>query len=80
MLRASSGCYERTRDGPTQERMAVSYYLGKFLELNGMVLLGFGLFWGVVRDDVRGEIAMLGFGAALFLAGYWVERRTSGRN
>jgi len=58
----------------------VAYYVGKFLELNGMVLLGFGLFWGLARDDVRGEIVMLGIGTALFLAGYWVERRSSGRN
>lgn len=51
------------------------YYLGKFLELNGMVLLGFGLFWGVARDDVKGEIAMLGVGAALFLLGYLLEKK-----
>ena len=55
----------------------MAYYLGKFLELNGMVLLAFGLFWGLIRDDVRGEVAMLALGAAIFLAGYWFERRTS---
>ena len=56
---------------------SVAYYLGKFLELNGMVLLAFGLLWGLMRDDVRGEVAMLGVGAAVFLAGYWFERRFS---
>ncbi|MCI0658775.1 MAG: hypothetical protein L0170_17115 [Acidobacteria bacterium] len=55
----------------------MAYYLGKFLELNGMVLLGFGLFWGLMRDDVRGEVALLGLGVALFLAGYWFEKRSS---
>jgi len=53
----------------------VTYYLGKFLELNGMVLLGFGLFWGLVRDDVRGEVGLLALSTAIFLAGYWLERR-----
>ena len=55
----------------------VAYYLGKFLELNGIVLLGFGLFWGLMRDDVRGEVGLLGLGVAIFLAGYWFERRFS---
>ena len=54
----------------------MTYYLGKFLELNGLVLLGFALFWGVVRDDVRGEVGLLALSAAIFLAGYWLERRT----
>jgi hypothetical protein len=58
----------------------VVYYLGKFLELNGLVLLGFGLFWGLIRNDVRGEVALLGLGVAIFLAGYWFERRFSSRN
>lgn len=53
----------------------MAYYLGKFLELNGMVLLGFGLFWGMARDDVKGEIAMLALGAALFLLGYLLEKK-----
>ena len=53
----------------------MAYYLGKFLELNGMVLLGFGLFWGLARDDVKGEVLMLGIGAAIFLLGYLLEKR-----
>ncbi|HEU5179681.1 MAG TPA: hypothetical protein VFW45_02750 [Candidatus Polarisedimenticolia bacterium] len=53
----------------------MAYYLGKFLELNGMVLLGLGLFWGMARDDVKGEIAMLALGAAIFLIGYMLEKR-----
>lgn len=57
----------------------MSYYLGKFLELNGILLLGFGLFWGLLRDDVRGEIGMLGAGVVIFLVGYLLERRVSRR-
>lgn len=55
------------------------YYLGKFLELNGLVLLAFGLVWGLHRGDVRGEIAMLGIGVALFLVGYLLEQKPAER-
>jgi hypothetical protein len=58
----------------------VAYYLGKFLELNGLVLLGYGLFWGLIRDDIKGEIRLLGLGVAVFLGGYWLERRRSRRS
>jgi hypothetical protein len=57
----------------------VAYFLGKFLELNGMVILGLGLFWGLARDDVRKEIALLGGGVAIFLIGYLIERKASQR-
>jgi hypothetical protein len=51
------------------------YYLGKFLELNGILLLGLGLAWGLFRDDMRAEMSMLAAGAAVFLAGYLLEHR-----
>jgi hypothetical protein len=57
----------------------VPYFLGKFLELNGMVILALGLFWGLARDDVRVEIGMLLAGVAIFLVGYWIERKVSRR-
>jgi hypothetical protein len=57
----------------------VPYFLGKFLELNGMVILALGLFWGLARDDVRVEIGMLLAGVAIFLVGYWIERKGSRR-
>ncbi|HEV8336880.1 MAG TPA: hypothetical protein VGR67_10720 [Candidatus Polarisedimenticolia bacterium] len=51
------------------------YYLGKFLELNGILLLGAGLAWGLFRDDMKAEMSLLGAGAAIFLAGYLLEQR-----
>lgn len=55
------------------------YYLGKFLELNGLVMLGFGLLWGTVRDDMKGELVLLAAGVAVFIAGYLLERRAERR-
>lgn len=55
------------------------FYLGKFLELNGLVLLGFGLVWGVVREDMKGELSLLGVGVGLFLVGYLLERKLARR-
>jgi hypothetical protein len=55
------------------------FYLGKFLELNGLVLLGFGLVWGVVREDMMGELTMLAVGAGIFLVGYLLERKSARR-
>jgi hypothetical protein len=63
---------------PLEER-ALLFYLGKFLELNGLVLLGFGLLWGVVREDMKGELALLGIGVVIFLAGYLLERKVARR-
>ena len=63
----------------SNERGGLAFYLGKFLELNGLVILGYGLFWGLIRDEVKGEIGLLGLGVAVFLAGYWLERRKSPR-
>jgi hypothetical protein len=56
------------------------FYLGKFLELNGLVLLGFGLLWGVVREDMKGEMNLLGVGVGLFLVGYLLERKLARRD
>ena len=53
----------------------MTYLVGKFLELNGMVVLAVGLAWGLFGADVKGEIMMLGLGAVVFLAGYFLERR-----
>ena len=56
------------------------FHLGNFLELNGLVLLGFALVWGMVRDDMKGEMAMLSAGVVIFLAGCLLERKPTRRN
>ena len=55
------------------------YYLGKFLELNGLLILGVGLIGGIPRGDLAEEVKLLGLGAGVFLAGYILERKVSGR-
>lgn len=67
--------------GPIFSRsLAVAFVLGKFLELNGLVILGLGLVWGMYRDDLKGELQMLGIGVLVFLAGYVLEHRTGRRS
>jgi hypothetical protein len=55
------------------------FYLGKFLELNGLCVLGYGLVWGMAREDMKGELTMLGVGVGLFLLGYFLERKVARR-
>ena len=54
-------------------------YLGKFLELNGLLLLGSGLVWGIHQKDLEGEMRMLGLGVVVFLVGHLLERRAGQR-
>jgi hypothetical protein len=69
----------RSRYSGIPRRGALLFYLGKFLELNGLVLLGFGLVWGVLREDMKGELTLLGIGVGVFLAGYLLERKLARR-
>jgi len=55
------------------------YYLGKFLELNGILILGIGLIGGISRGDLAEEMKLLGLGAAVFVVGYLLERKAPGR-
>lgn len=56
------------------------YYLGKFLELNGLVILTFGLIRGMRYGDVPGEVRMLAVGVAVFLLGYLLEKKIAPRS
>ncbi len=57
----------------------MAHHLGKFLELNGLVVLAVGLVWGVYRENLAVEMRMLGVGVAIFLVGYFLERKAAGR-
>ena len=46
---------------------------GRLLELLGLVVTGLGFFAGVLGGNVRGELALLAVGAALFFLGRWLE-------
>lgn len=53
----------------------MAYWLGRALQIVAMVQLGYALYRGFTLDDQRGEIALLGIGAALFIAGRLIEKR-----
>jgi hypothetical protein len=68
--------YSTSRRTGTGERMA--HYLGKFLEINGLLVLGVGLIGGIFGGDLAGEMKLLGLGAVVFVAGYVLERKLAG--
>ena len=45
------------------------------LQVLALVIVGTSLLVGIVYDQVRVELGMLGVGAALFLFGRWLEAR-----
>ena len=47
------------------------------LKVVALVIVGTGLLVGVVYDEIRTELGMLGVGGALFLFGHWLESRYS---
>ncbi len=50
------------------------YVLGRTLQFLGLVVSGSALFVGVLGKDARRELAVLGFGAAIFFAGWMLQR------
>jgi cell shape-determining protein MreD len=48
------------------------------LQVLALVIVGTGLLVGVVYDQIRVEIGMLGVGAAVFLFARWLEARSQG--
>jgi len=45
------------------------------LQVMALVVVGTGLLIGIVYDQVRVELGMLGIGAAVFLFARWLEAR-----
>jgi hypothetical protein len=45
------------------------------LQLLGLVVTGLAFFTGVLGRNERLELVLLGFGAALFFLGRWMEKR-----
>jgi hypothetical protein len=50
------------------------YALGRTVQFLGLVISGAGFFVGVLGQDVRRELTLLGVGAAIFLAGWLLQR------
>lgn len=51
------------------------FYLGKILQLSGMVTLVWALVLGIGGHDMYGELLLLGVGAGVFGLGSLVLRR-----
>jgi hypothetical protein len=49
----------------------------RVLQLSGLVVTGLAFFTGVLGHNERLEFALLGFGAAIFFLGRWLEKRSS---
>ena len=50
------------------------YALGRATQFLGLVVSGAGFFVGVFGQNVRRELGLLGIGAAIFLAGWMLQR------
>jgi len=50
------------------------YALGRVVQFLGLVISGAALFVGVLGSNVRRELALLGIGAAIFFAGWMLQR------
>jgi len=58
----------------------MAFFLGKSLEVAGMLTLGVALFmYGFGEGNMNAELGWLLIGSAIFLAGYVLERRAEGR-
>jgi hypothetical protein len=54
------------------------YALGRILQLVGLLVTGAGFFLGILGGNVRGELALLALGAAIFFSGRLVQTRGGG--
>ena len=50
---------------------------GRFFQVVGMSLLPIGFSIGMFRDDVRTEVRLLFIGAAFFVVGWLMARKTA---
>ena len=50
------------------------YGLGRVVQFLGLVVSGAAFFVGVLGHNVRRELALLGVGAAIFFAGWMLQR------
>lgn len=53
----------------------MSVYLGRFLQMVGLVILPVGLTIGLVTGEVRTEVRYLAVGAFIYLLGWLISRK-----
>ena len=69
---AEDGASKRRKSREMLENLAWT------LQVLALVIVGTGLLVGVVYDQIRVELGMLGVGAAVFLFARWLEARGRG--
>ncbi len=52
------------------------YAVARAVQFLGLIVAGAALFVGLLGHDARRELVQLGIGAAIFLAGYGLQRST----
>lgn len=52
----------------------MSSLIGRLLQMTGMIILPIGLFYGLVRDEIRTEVKLLALGGFLFVLGWILSR------
>ena len=52
--------------------------LGWTCQVLALLIVGAALPYGLTTNDLKGEVAMLGFGGGLFLLGRWLQRPGEG--
>lgn len=53
----------------------MSVYVGRFLQMMGLVVLPIGLMIGLIKGDVRTEVRYLAVGAFIYLLGWLISRK-----
>ena len=54
------------------------FYVGKGLELAGIVITGYSLWTGMILRSERLYIVFFGLGVAVFIVGWLLERKARG--
>ncbi len=49
--------------------------LARILQLIGLGIVGYGLFVGLVEEDLSLELIIGGIGGAVFFVGWWLQKR-----
>jgi hypothetical protein len=54
----------------------MSVLFGRFFQMVGLVILPIGLYLGLMKDNIALEVRLLFIGAAFFIAGWLMARKT----
>ncbi len=55
----------------------MSAFIGRLLQLSGMIILPIGLLYGFAKGEIRTEVQLLALGGFLFVLGWILSREKS---